>query len=378
MLLRNTARVLVVLSSVLLVVVVGVTALSGVDTVSAAHETGDHPDWIHEENHTIQPTTHEPGEKAGVEVWASLPEDERYGAGWQEVWFAANWVPAAFTPEGDEPPCTYEDINTGGIDRGANDSGTTIDESVLSNAKNFWIEKNDAGQSFVMVEMFREDDIGGEHLSLNYTDQVVVVLDECFTMPNQEGWYRVGSYMNGTLWSGDYLEGAGYSHYTYVCSCADREEATELLGPPPVEGYGHEGSRVRARAEELDEAPPDSWDLASQRSPGEGHGTATPTPNGTPGDARTATQTRTPAVTPPPEEATVTATATPTAADDAGGSADGTASPTVSGEDPGTLTDGAAAEQNATPASGDGAGFGPVLALGGLLGGSLLVSRLGR
>jgi hypothetical protein len=367
------ARRFLALATVLLVVVVGVTALSAVEPAAAAHEEGDHPDWIHEENHTVQPTTHTPGEDAGVKVWASLPEDDRYGAGWEEVWFAANWVPAAFTPEGEESPCTFEDIRTGGVDRGANNSGTTIDESVVDNVKSFWIEQNDAGQTYVMVELYKEDDIGGDPLHLNYTDQVVVVLDECFTVPNEPGWYRVGSYMNGTIWDGDFLEGAGYSHYTYVCDCADRAEAIEVLGPPPVEGYGQEGSRVKAEPDELDGEPPDSWDLAVTREPGSWDPDATPTPTPTPEEA---TSTATADATPTP---TPTATAAPTATSTrtAGGDeqpATGTATAGQVGDAP-AAADG---DRDATPSVQGGPGFGPLVGLVALVvGGRLLARRTG-
>jgi hypothetical protein len=371
---RNTTRAVVGVSTVLLVVVTGVTAVSAVDTAAAAHEDGDHPDWIHEENHTVQPTTHKPGEEAGVEVWASLPDDERYGAGWEEVWFAANWMPAAFSPEGNESQCTFEDIRTGGVDRGANNSGTTIDESVVDNVKSFWIDENDDGQPYIMVELYKEEDIGGDPLHLNYTDQVVVVLDECFTVPDEPGWYRVGSYMNGTLWEGGFLEGAGYSHYTYVCDCESREEAVEVLGRPPVEGYGHEGSKVKAEADELDEEPPDSWDLAAPREPGEWDGTATPTttPDGTATATSEPTATATPTSTDTPAP-TTTARGAPT--DTGGGSEEVTATASVGGTDDGPA---AGDGQEESPAAGDGTGPGPVVALFAILGGALLVARFDR
>lgn len=373
--LASLMRKLVVCIVVSTVCVVGLAVLpASQGVVSAAHEQGDHPDWIHEENHTVKPTSHQPGEESGLAMWASIPEDSRYGDGLSEVGFAANWAPAAFS-EGatseDEAPCRFDDIKTGGIDRGANLSGTQIDESVVSNVKSFWIEQNDAGQTYIMVEAYQKEDFGGEHFHLNYTDQVVVETSECFTNPEETGWYRVGSYLNGTTWQGEFIEGAGYSHYFYICECEDRAEAIEQLGEPPVTGYGHEGSRVRAEPDELDgQAPQEGWDLQSMRTPGGSGGTSTVegTPDGpTPTDAGdVSTPTATADATTQTDD-TPAGTATATAA-----SSDDPASTTAvdgQGDGPG---DGPAGE---TTPSADGPGLGTVTTLTALLVCSLLLSR---
>lgn len=368
--LASPKRKLFVAIVVATVCVVGLAVLPpSYGVVSAAHEQGDHPDWIHEENHTVKPTSHQPGEESGLAMWASIPEDSRYGDGVEEVGFAVNWAPAAFS-EGatseDEAPCRFNDIKTGGIDRGANLSGTQIDESVVSNVKSFWIEQNDAGQTYIMVEAYQKEDFGGEHFHLNYTDQVVVETTECFTNPEETGWYRVGSYLNGTTWEGEFIEGAGYSHYFYICECEDRADAIETLGEPPVTGYGHEGSMVRAEPDELDDrAPQEGWDLQSLRTPSDGGGTSTV--EGTPGGS-------TPTVSGDGSTPTADADVTTTTAETASGSA--TATPT--GTDGGTSTAGddpGDRPADGTPRSADGPGFGALAALAALLASTCLLYR---
>lgn len=323
-------RLCVAILAVTVVATLGFATV-GADVATAAHETGDHPDWIHEPNHTVRFTSYEPGERAAIKVYASIPQDETYGNGFWNVTFAANWAPEPYSDANGEASCTRQDIRTAGIDRGANDSGTHIDESVISNAKNFWIDTNDDGQTYLMTQLYDRDDIGGPHLYLNYTDQVIVTTNDCFVNPTQTGWYRIGSYLNGTAWTGEYVEGAGLSHYFYICNCTNRSDAIETLGPPPVEGFGHVGSRVKADNEDLDHSPPDNWDLSATREPGEHHGASpTPSPAGTPTVTPTVSGTAVPTgtatasgpgpSTPTPDSAgAVQATATATTADGPGG-----------------------------------------------------------
>jgi PGF-CTERM protein len=378
-----------------------VGALTDDGVASAAHESGDHPDWVHHENHTVQLTSHQPGEKSGLQVWASIPEGGAYGNGLQEYSVAANYAPPAFTGGmgADEVPCSRENLKVGGVDRGANLSGTGIDESVISNIKNYWIEKTDDGELYIMVETYSQNDMGGEHLELKYTDQVVIVTDECFTNPEQTGWYRIGSYSNGTTYDGEYIEAAGYSHYFHICDCEDREAAIEKLGPPPVEGYGHEGSRVYKKAAELDNGPPETWDLAATREPGDGDGSQgaatetpesndTPEPTEAPGSDPDSGESDATA-TPEPEPSGPTATQAPGGdgggdggpsgggGDGDGSSGDGAGDDGGSGDgagDDGGSGDGGSGGQT-TPTASEGPGFGPLVALLALLAASLLAHR---
>lgn len=290
-------------------------ATHGVGVATAAHETGDHPDWIHEANQTVRLSSNQPGASASLTTWASIPEgdEDDHGKGYWNVSFAGNWAPKAFSDANGESTCDRQDMRTAGVDRGANNSGTQIDESTISNAKNFWIETNDAGQTYILTELYDRNDIGGPHLSLNYTDEVIVKTNECFVNPQQTGWYRIGSYLNGTNWDGEFVEGAGLSMYTYICNCTNRTDAIETLGPPPVRGYGHEGSRIYKEPHELDGHHPAEYPLSEPREPGEYQSTSpTPTP------ATTPTPTETVAGTAIPTETTatqVTQTPTPTPAE---------------------------------------------------------------
>lgn len=382
MLIRPRRLAVVVATATLAVLAVVVAGGLLTDTGAVASAAEDSPEWVEKENHTVKPTSHVPGTKTGLKVWASIPRDERYGDGFEEVGFAANWAPAELSKgveNEEDTPCSFQDIRTGGIDRGANNSGTEIDESVVSNTKSFWIEKNDDGQLYIMIEAFSSEDIGGEPFHLNYTDEVVVVTEPCFTIPeNSQGWYRIGSYLNGTTWEGDHVEGAGYSHYIYICDCEDREEAKEVLGDPPVEGYGHEGSRVKARDEELDNGPPDSWDLGSPRTTGQSEGPSTPTPTASTATPTSTEPARTPTPTAGPRRTATEAPSGPAA------NTDQTPTDAAEGADPAETAGAGAPDQQAandradvrhTPTVAVGPGFGPVLAIVGLLGATMLLYR---
>lgn len=338
-------------------------ATVGVDVATAAHETGDHPDWIHEANQTIQLSSNQPGERSSLKTWASIPEgdEDDHGKGYWNVSFAGNWAPRAFSDANGESTCDRHDIRTAGVDRGANLSGTQIDESTISNAKSFWIDTNDAGQTYILTQLYDRDDIGGPHLSLNYTDEVIVTTNDCFVNPTQTGWYRIGSYLNGTNWDGEFVEGAGVSMYTYICNCTNRSDAIQTLGPPPVRGYGHVGSRIYKEPHELDDAPPEKYPLSAERDPGEDYSTTpTPTPETTP--------------TPSPTS-TVAGTAVPAGASTASATATRTPPPGGTEESTTATADGEPGGPN-TP-TGDGPGFTPLVGMLALLVASGLVRRRG-
>jgi PGF-CTERM protein len=362
----------------------GVGIFTGDGTAAAVHENSDSPDWVHEANFTLTFPTYEPGVKTDVMFWASLPQTDAYGDGLGEAKFVKMWL-----PQGDvggdleEASCTREDMVVAGIDRGSNDSGVTVDTSLVSNIKNYELGMNDAGQTWAVVESYGKDDFGGDHVGAHYSDEAIVKMEDCFTVPGQPGWYRGGIYANGSNYEGEYIEAAGYTAYFPVCDCEDREDAIETLGEPPVTGTGVEGSVIRADGdgvfgEPLDGGPPSGWDLGEQRDPGaqddtggEPPSTATATPAGSSdgGGDGAASDGSTPTATAsaPGSDGTPTATAS------SGGPNDGGSD----GPDPTATVRGDASQDGGqtTPTASEGPGFGSIAALVGVLAASLLALR---
>lgn len=361
----------------------GAGALTDSGVVSAVHENSDSPAWVHETNFTIQPTNPVPGEKTGVAVWASFPQTDAYGDGLGAGHFVKAWAPQAFSKgisSVEDSACSREDVKVAGIDRGSNLSGTKVDESLVSNVKNYWISQNEKGQTTAMVEAYQKDDMGGEHVSAHYSDQAIVVIDDCYTMPEQTGWFRGGVYGNGTNYEDEYIELAGYTYYMYNCDCENREEAIEKLGPPPVEGKGFEGSVIRADSEgvfgdRLEGGAPTDWDLQELREPDASEDTGTePTATEAPGgaaggDGSAATPTPTGAPDTPATDGGDEPTSTPASQE------------TDANSDPATMADGSENDSGGgengqtTPTTSEGPGLGPLLALVGLLASTLLLYR---
>lgn len=367
-------------------VIGGVGVLTDDGVASAVHDSGDHPDWVHEANFTLKLGSTEPGTTTDIMFWASLPDTEQYGDGLGEAKFVQMWLPQGeISGDLDEKTCTRDDIVVAGIDRGANNSGVTVDMSLVSNIKNYDISQNAAGQTMATVESYGKEDFGGDHVAAHYSDEAIVKMEDCFKVPSSTGWYRGGIYANGSNYQGEYLEAAGYTPYFAICDCEDRQEAIETLGEPPVTGTGTEGSVIRADrdgvfGESLDKAPPSDWDLSERRDPnaggnaggstgGEPTATEAPTTGGGSGSASTSTATEadpgsgeTPAATP---------TATPTATSKGGGDGGvGASTSTVGGDQ--VQGDG---NGQSTPTASEGPGLGAVAAVLALLASSLLAHR---
>ena len=145
--------------------------------------------------------------------------------------------------------------NTGvlGIDRGNDDSGTSVDETLTDHRL-----RTRYGQEAVTVEFYEWDSdgmVGGDPPYLAGEDAVVLAIGNgsndgpCLTMTDRPGWYQVEAFLNGSVATACTEEGnrdcepddeqfrgvTMLSTYVYVCACDDGEEARETLGSPPNE-----------------------------------------------------------------------------------------------------------------------------------------------
>ncbi|QLD84951.1 PGF-CTERM sorting domain-containing protein [Natronomonas halophila] len=245
--------------------------------------------------------------------------------------------------QADFSACAPDDARVFGIDRGNNNTGTQVDESLLQHMKTY-----NVNERRITLDLYGPDDFGGDTINLYAPDATVAVLGDCVENTGEAGWYQFSGFVNGTTYAGNYEEVHLTSHYFWVGDFENEEEARAELGPPPsAEG-----------------------DSSTSES------TPTPTPTATATETRESTPTATP---------TTTATSTPTVtATSAAGGNDGSggSSETETTEAPG----GDSNEQNGggntgqsvadmTPTPGEGPGFGGIAALVGLLTAGLLVAR---
>lgn len=225
--------------------------------------------------------------------------------------------------------CGQTNVEKYGIDRGADDPGTSTDENLFDNVKS---SRQTEARSTVWY--YDEDDPIGEPPRFNAEDEVVIVISDCYRNPSSAGWYRIRAFTNGTAPDGSMVESDQQSHYFWIGDFDSEAEARDELGPPP--------------SEDVETATPTPTPTATPTSTAAMGDDATETPTEG-GDAST--------------RATATATARPTVTDTAGEATDG-----GGGGDAATATT-AADDGNgggAPPAEGDGAGFGPVLVLAAL------------
>lgn len=221
--------------------------------------------------------------------------------------------------------CGAGDIDVLGVDRNNTYEGERrVDEDVTDSIKSF-TEDEDARDRYERnyaedgeltttdweylerfeVEWYDRDDLGSP-VQLFHEDRFVSAQRECFENPDDAGWYRSASIVtveleNGTTFTPDEPT---FSHWFWICDCADREEAVETLGPPPSEAdagtptptrdkVGSSGGRSTPSADGAESGTTGGSDDsgASRTTPG---ADATDTP--TPGPANVAsTPTRSPA-----------------------------------------------------------------------------------
>lgn len=238
--------------------------------------------------------------------------------------------------EGSWEGCGPTSSEVFGIDRGGDDGGYEVDESLEDNVKRF-----SAGEDVFEAAFYDEDDFGpSTHLG---SDDRVVSIIECVDNPEEPGWYRIDvAAVTGRTTDGEVRTLEDASHYFWICDCADEREARERLGPPPSEP---------------DPTPTPSSDGTGDETSSEGDPEASATPSPAPpdddttggdgADADATTATTAPAVT--STEAATTAAS--------------------------TATEEWAAYRVRTPTVGDGAGASPVATAAVLLAAVLLYGR---
>ncbi|PSP40188.1 hypothetical protein BRC63_06010 [Halobacteriales archaeon QH_10_70_21] len=220
-------------------------------TTAAAQSSG--PDYTEEANHTVvlpDTTDHYPGEQnprnASQQYWFAGEEGLEARGAESGIWvdrvvLTAGWV--------DYSACERKNVETFGIDRGNNNSGTTVDEEYDTAETTF-------RDGEVVVEFPDWDDFVGDPPYLAPEDAVVGAYGPsgtdtgCLNVTGEPGWYRVTGYLNGTVADEDCTDRddpgcepadkvsvdlqAG-SNFVYVCECDNESEAREELGPPPSE-----------------------------------------------------------------------------------------------------------------------------------------------
>ena len=246
--------------------------------------------------------------------------------------------------------CSPENARTFGIDRGNNNSGTQTDVDLLEHMKNY-----EVGDDRITLELFDEDDFGGEPINLNAPDATIAVLADCIENTGDPGWYQFQGFVNGTTYDDGYEEVYLDSHYFWIGDFESEAEARDELGPPPSED---------GASDERDDADGSTDDGTPESE-------ATPTPTRTADSPDEGGDSGGSPATDDAPSPTGTATPTPTDAATDGASerdADGGAASVTSGS--------TEQDSQSTPTPGDGAGFGSTVAVASLLAAALLARRL--
>jgi len=269
--------------------------------------------------------------------------------------------------------CSPDDARAFGIDRDNDAQGTETDEPLLRHLKDYSVDGR-----IIAVEIYEEEDLGGDPTFLNDTDETVAQLANCVVTPSEPGWYQFKGYVNGTNYAGEYQEVLLYSEYFYICDCDSEAEAEEQLGPKPYSesdtdsGSADGGSTATPTA--TDTATPEGDDPSTATATETATATTTATATATPTDTATATATETATAEPDTDDGAAadtgsdggtTATATGTAA-------------TADGDDDEQQLQSQRNRQDggaATPTIAEGPGFGAAAALVGLLAVALLALR---
>lgn len=181
------------------------------------------------------------------------------------------------------------DTRAAGVDRGNDDPGTKTDESIVGKFKYVGQFQNEAGQHGITVQLYGEDDFGGQTIHLDHSDEAVAKVANCITNPSTPGWYRWFGHTNGTGYDGKYKEGNTYSHWFYICDCESHDAAVEKLGPPPETGDGSGRTNYQS-ADQEPGRPRGPFDVGAP-SPKNGSSGDESTPTGTATGTLTATAT---------------------------------------------------------------------------------------
>lgn len=360
--------------------VAAVTAIG--QPVAASHGNGDSsmidPDSDYTESSWDSvfwgygPNAYETGEQAG---WAfrSTANDKRGGDFDLEYY---EYV-AIHAPWGDFSECAVTDTDVAGIDRGDDNwegdpRDPSNDESLVQDIENSGIYEH-----YGYFQFAGPDSFGDRGIHLNHTDSFTAGLS-CFNNPDEEGWYRLTVWFNGTGYDGEKKEFINWNDWKYFCDnaaerCSDRQEAIETLGPPPSEVKYPTGERVQNYEPDSPWAHTSGPPGSSEDEQGD-EGTDTPTATAEQNDA--GGDSSTPAGTPTPTSSQ----------DNTGGDSSTTSTQQNDGEqttqqDDGGQNGGSTQQSDggqngdSTPTAGDGPGLGSLAALLALLSAAIHTRR---
>ena len=226
---------LVVLSTVAAVTFVGAGAIAlGAQEAVADHDSpGNYTVELPDEDDHL-PGDENPG-GASIQHFAALDGVFESADGFAEADFLI-----VSSEEVDFSACDTDDTEAFGIDRGNNNEGTQTDDDLVQHRLDSEFTENE-----LIVEFYDDEDIGGDPPEINAEDAIVAVQTSCYTMPEEEGWYQIDGFLNGTTHDGEFKEVELTSHYFPICDgCHDEETAEDRLGPSPAQeesGAGNDG-----------------------------------------------------------------------------------------------------------------------------------------
>lgn len=254
----STAAVLVTL----LVVVSAVTVAVGFGAVSATHQNAETTDGF--KPYTGDGSIPQPDTTYDVKLFNVPAYSDHDGPIPPKVEFRVDRVEYYSATIS---TCDVPDVETGGVDRGNDDPGTSTDEDLVPNLYDNGdyetTPEDDPGpvtdtdwehRQVTWLEFAPEDAFSTDPFYLHtdgVADETILAVRDCITMPDVEGWYRTWVFFNGTIKEihgddqatvqgetyeeGDYIEGWEPSLWYPVCDCNQSRHVPMRIGVPPGE-----------------------------------------------------------------------------------------------------------------------------------------------
>lgn len=122
--------------------------------------------------------------------------------------------------DGDLLGCSEADLRPFGVDREADDDGTSVDEDLSRRVKSY------EGNEDRIEVVFETDEDSAVDLSSD--DELVVAFADCVNNPDEAGWYDLVASVEDAKSATTYrlIDRVG------VCNCSDEEDARLYMGPP--------------------------------------------------------------------------------------------------------------------------------------------------
>lgn len=350
-------------AAALLVALLATGALAG-GVLADDHTREAAPQYEHDEagNATFEfldRADHHPG-AANVSVRYTLTAGEAFDDVGASDGIAADRF-VVETDAVDHADCDTESVAAFGVDRDGDLASGEYDEDLLQQTKRI-----DYTADGVSVEFYDREDLAGDPPRLAADDRLVLELSDaaagggCGETTGEIGFHDAAAFLNGSgpLEANRTDERYGFTirtGYTYVCACEDEADAREMIGPPI-------GTPSQTATDVATETDVSTATDATTAAP-----TATPTRK-----PRTPTPDGTPVLTVGANASAGNVTLAANASvDEDGVSAD----VSVGGNGSGERDGGGGAVDPPSPTPADAPGFGTVVAVLALLGGSVLVWR---